>query len=327
MPNAQSLHIDKLLTNISIGYSNEEYIADKIFLPVPVQKQSDIYPVYGKEMFRRFDDRRAPGTEANEITWSYSKDTYYCDGHALRALVTDEEVANEDDVFDIESDATENVTNNILLNKEYDAASKLLDARNYASDLSFSMGSTGNPPKWSDYLTDPDSYTSDPVLDIQKAKERMHKKGGIRPNTLILSEGVMNVLRTHPRILKLFAGIAAVSIATEDQVKMALGVDKVIVGRALKTEAEDFNPVGDLDYIWGNSAILCYIPPKPGKRVKALGYTFMWDAYGNGSIQTHKWYERGKGATIIEVRRYYDHKIVSNIAGFLFADAVTPLGA
>ncbi len=325
MANTQSVHIDKLLQNISIGYSNEEYISDKLLLPVPVKKQSDIYPVFGKEMFRRFDDRRAPGTEANEITWEYSKDTYFCDGHGLRALVTDEELANEDDPFDLEADATETVTNNILLNKEYDAASKLLDASNYAEGFSISMGAEDAPSKWSDYLTDPADYASNPILDIQKAKEKMHKSGGVRPNTLVVSEGVLNVLKLHPSILKLFSGISPVSVASEEQIKLALNVDRIIVGKALKTEAVGFNPVGDLDYIWGNSAILCYVPPKPGRRVLSLGYTFLWDAYGNGSVQALKWYERGKGANVIEVRRYYDHKIVCNTAGFLFADAVAPI--
>jgi hypothetical protein len=327
MPNVQKLHLDKALTNISIGYSNEQFIADKIFLPVSVDKQSDRYYVFGKEMFRQHDDKRAPGTEASEINWTLSLDTYFCEGHALRTPIADEEQQNADDVFDLESDGTELVTEGILLNKEIAAAEMLLDSSNYDSELVFNMGAAGNPAKWSDYLTSPTNYTSDPVLDIAKAKEKMHKKSGIRPNTLVISEPIYNVLKLHPKILKLFSGIAPVSIANEEQIRLALGVDRIIVGSALKSGATNPAQEDNLDYIWGNSAVLCYVPAKPGKKVKAIGYTFMWNKDGNGAVQVRKWYEQGRRATIIEAERWYAHKIISNVAGFLFADAVAPLSA
>ena len=60
MPSVQSVHYDKLLTNISVAYKNDQYIADQILKEVPVDKQSDKYPVYGEEIFVAQDDRRAP---------------------------------------------------------------------------------------------------------------------------------------------------------------------------------------------------------------------------------------------------------------------------
>ena len=44
-PNASDVHIDSPLTNISIAYMQDqkEYIADKIFPVVPVDKQGDKY--------------------------------------------------------------------------------------------------------------------------------------------------------------------------------------------------------------------------------------------------------------------------------------------
>lgn len=313
MPTIQQVHIDKALTQISIEYKNEQYIADKIFLPVSVDKQSDRYYVYGKDAFKVRDDRRAPGTEANEINWTLSLDTYFCDGHALRHAIPDEEVQNADSVFDLEADATELVTEGILLNKEIDAANKLLDPNNYDDGLVLQMGV--DTAKWSDFAN------SNPILDITKAKEKIHKKAGLRPNTLIISETVYNVLKVHPVILKVFTYTQAVGVATLDQIKMALGVDNILVGSALKMQGED-----NLDYIWGNSAVLAYIPSKPGKRTPAIGYTFLWNKDGEGAVQVRKWYDVSRRATIVEAERYYDQKIISKVAGFLFVDAVTPLG-
>jgi hypothetical protein len=321
MPSVQKVHLDKALTNISLGYSNEMYIADQIFLPVPVGKQSDRYYVYGKEMFRQHDDNRAPGTEANEINWTLSLDTYFCEGHALRTPIADEEKQNADDEFNLETDGTELITEGILINKEVSAANMLLDATNYAANLKFSMGAAENPAKWSDYTN------SDPILDIQVAKERVHKLSGIRLNTLVISEPILNVLKRHPKILNLFSGITPVSIASLDQIKLALGVDRILVGSALKSSATNPAQTDTLSYIWGNSAVLAYVPARPGKKIQAIGYTFMWNKDGDGAVQVRKWYEQGRRATIIEAERWYSHKMISDVAGFLFADAVTPIGA
>lgn len=324
MPAVQKVHIDKALTNISIGYTNEQFIADEIFKPVSVNKQSDKYYVYGMERFRQYDDLRAPGTEANEISWTLSDDSYYAEGHALRHPIADEEKQNADAEFDLEADATELVTEGILLNKEIDAANKLLDSNNYHNDLFITLGASGSPAKWSDY------ENSDPILDIKRAKEAIHRKSGLRPNVLIISEPVKNVLELHPRLLEVIKYVQR-GIVTTDLMAAAFGVDRILVGSALKSDATNAGQVEPgqiepLNYIWGNSAVLAYVPQRPGKKIPAIGYSFMWNKDGNGSVQVRKWYETGRRATIVEAERWYDQKIISNVAGFLFADVVDPLG-
>lgn len=324
MPTVQKLHLDKMLTNISIGYANEQYIAEKIFKPITVGKQSDKYFKYGMEKFRQNDDFRAPGTDANEINWTLSDDQYFCEGHALRHAIADEEKQNADDEFDLEAEGTELVSEGILLNKEVDASNKVLDSANYHTDLTITLGSVGAPAKWSDF------ENSDPILDMQKAKEAVHQMSGIRANTLIISEPVLNVLKLHPRILEVIKYVQK-GIVTMDLIAVAFGVDQILVGSALKSVVQ--NPgqasggsVEKLEYIWGNSAVLAYIPQRPGKKTQALGYSFMWNKDGAGAVQVRKWYEVGRRATIVEAERWYSQKMVSTVSGFLFSDAVDPLG-
>lgn len=321
MPSVQKVHIDKALSNISIGYKNETYISESIFKSIAVEKQSDKYYVYGMESFRQHDDARAAGTEANEISWTLSDDAYFCEGHALRTVVADEEKQNADNEFELESDATELVSEGILLNKEVDAANKVLDANNYHADLKVTLGS-GGTYKWSDY------ENSDPILDIAKAREAVHKKSGVRANTLVISEPVFNILRRHPKLLALVTGIK-VGIIGEDIMKLAFGVDQILIGSALKSTAKKGQVAGGgldpLSYIWGNSAVVAYIPTQPRKKQVALGYSFMWNKDGEGAVQVRKWYETGRRATVVEAERWYAHKMVSNVAGYLFSDAVTPL--
>lgn len=324
MPSVQKLHIDKPLTNISIGYKNEAYISDQVFPAVPVNKQSDRYYVYGMERFRQHDDLRAPGSEANEIGWDLSLDTYYTEGHALRHAIADEEKQNADDEFDLEAEATELVTEGILLNKEVDAANKVLDPDNYHTDLKVTAwGGSGQPKKWSDFSG------SDPIGDIAKAKQAMHGLSGIRPNTLIISETVLNVLLLHPAIKEIIKYVQP-GLITVDLLRTVFGVDRILVGSALKSTVTNPGQAvpgqrDELNYIWGNSAVLAYITPRPARKSVSMGYTFMWNKDGQGAVQVRKWYEVARRATVIEAERWYAHKFISNVCAFLFQDCVDPL--
>ncbi|WP_426455304.1 hypothetical protein ACP26L_36405 (plasmid) [Paenibacillus sp. S-38] len=319
MPNVQRVHLDKALTNISIGYKNESYIADQIFKPVGVAKQSDKYYVYGMESFRLHNDLRSPGTEANEIDWTFSNDQYFTEGHALRTAIPDEVELNADEVFNLEADGTSLIMDGILQNKEYDAANTLLNPANYAPELQLTLGTNGTL-KWSD-------PNSDPRLDIVKAKSAMHKKAGIRPNTLIISESVLNVLLMHPKLAAMVQYVQTPVLSIE-QLKTLLGVQNILVGSAMfstsnlgQVQPGSIEPLG---YIWGNSAVLAYIAPTAGKKTVSIGYSFNWSKAGQGTVQTRKWYEVGRKATVIETEYFYAHKMISQVAGFLFADAVVP---
>jgi hypothetical protein len=314
--------MDKALTNISIGYKNEAYIADQIFKPVNVQKQSDKYYVFGMDMFRTHNDLRAPGTEANEITWTFSDDQYYTEGHALRTTIPDEELMNADESFNLEADGTALVTEGILMNKEVNAASHVLNPANYHADLKVTLGANGTF-KWSDYTN------SDPRMDIARAKAAVHRKSGVRVNTLIISEAVLNILLMHPKLAAMVQYVQTPVLAME-QLKVLLGVQNIIVGSAMKSTVGNpgvatpgaYEP---LNYIWGNSAVLAYIAPAAGQKQISLGYSFMWNKDNAGSVQVRKWYEVGRKATVIEAERWYAHKMISNVSGYLFADAVDPL--
>lgn len=108
MPNANEVHIDAALTNLSVGYRNPAFIADLLAPVVPVRKQSDKYFICDaeREAFRPSDDRRAPGAEASEVNFALSSDNYYCEDHALTSAIPDEERENADPVIQPAIDRT-----------------------------------------------------------------------------------------------------------------------------------------------------------------------------------------------------------------------------
>lgn len=118
MPNANEVHIDAALTNLSVGYRNPAFIADLVAPVVPVRKQSDKYFIHdaAREVFRQSDDRRAPGAEANEVNFALSSDNYYAEDHALTSVIPDEERENADPVIQPAIDRTEFLRAKIDLN-------------------------------------------------------------------------------------------------------------------------------------------------------------------------------------------------------------------
>jgi len=89
MPDISMVHVDQALTNVSIAYHNAQFIADQVFQPIPVSKQSNKYFIYSKGPLPHMDDARRPGARANEINWTLSTDTYFAEGHALaQAILT-----------------------------------------------------------------------------------------------------------------------------------------------------------------------------------------------------------------------------------------------
>jgi hypothetical protein len=303
-PTPQSLHFDKALTEISVAFQNEQFIIDQIFKPIPVQKQSDRYFVYGQDYLIPVEDYRAPGTKSNEITWSFSYDTFFCDGHALSELIPDESFQNNDTGFDLESESTENIMNRLLLNKEIAGAKVLLDTTKYDADLVYTPAK-----KWS-------AADSDPVKDIETAKNDMHLKSGFAPNVLVLSRPVYNVLRMHPKLLSYFK-VTEISVVTLDMIRTFLDVPQVIVASAMKSTTKEGKAVSR-GYIWGENAVLAYVPARPARKTPALGYQFQWDAHGNGTIETRRIYKEEERALKIESEMWYDFKIVSNVGGAIF---------
>ena len=69
-PNSSNVHVDAVLTNISIAYMQDQsnFIASQVFPEVPVDKQSDKFFVFDKNSwFRDEAQKRAPGTEFGRL--------------------------------------------------------------------------------------------------------------------------------------------------------------------------------------------------------------------------------------------------------------------
>lgn len=303
-------YLDQPLSNVSIGYQNDNYMAERLFPVLPVKKQSGRYWIYGKEKFRQYETIRHAGAEAREIApWSLSNNAYFCDDHSLKDKIADEERANSDGV-DLEISTTENLTDAILLDLEIRVANLVLGGT--VSNVTLSGTS-----QWSDYVN------SDPVAAVEIQKTMVKQQIGRTPNTLAVSYPVYATLRQHPKIIDRFK-YTQVGVLDSDALKTAFSVDNFwVMGAEYDTTTEGQAP--SLDFVWGKHALLAYVLPEPRRREVTLGYTFRWlfGAPELGGTLTKRYRLESKSADVIEVHRYDDIQLVAPAAGFVFLNATS----
>ena len=90
-----TLYLDPILTNFSVGYKDQTLWAEQIMPLTPVRTQSGKYNVFDRSSWLIFEDRRAPGTVANEVMgYKWATDTFDTVEHSLQVPVLDEERQN-----------------------------------------------------------------------------------------------------------------------------------------------------------------------------------------------------------------------------------------
>jgi hypothetical protein len=307
------VHVDQVLTQISIGYSNNGLVGENLFPAVPVKKQSDKFYVFGREGWLPEDDVRAPGAVAREILGAQvSTQTYYAVEHALQIPVTDEERKNADSPLSPDRDGTEIVTSKIMLGRERAIQTYAHTAANYATGHSVTLSGTS---QFTDYTN------SDPIGVFRTGKRAIHSKIFREPNTLVIPYAVMSVLEDHPDFLERIK-YSERAIFSPELLGAILGFGKIVVpGVGINTA-----PLGQaesLAYLWGNDIVMAYVPERPGMKIPAYGYEFVWE----GQV-VDRWRENPRKSDIIRVSRAYDHKMTAldssgkQIAGYLILDAI-----
>jgi len=305
MPEPQQVHIDAALTNLSIRYRNNDFIAEILAPRVSVRRQSNRYFVYdaAREAIRSSDDLRSPGALATEVDYSLSTDSYYCGDHALASAVTDEERENADPVIQPEIDRTEFLTERILLNQEI-GLKTLLRESSEIEENALADGAEWNDP------------ASDPLSDIRDARMAVFTNCQRRANVIVLPYNVYEALRNHPDIVdrvKYSSG----SVVTADLLAQLFDVERVLVPRCcVNTAAKGQSP--NVEPVWSDAVYVAHVAQSPGLKQVTLANTFVWNSMPGASdgIMVERWRENGRKADMVRVQKYYDIKLIAPGAGF-----------
>ena len=311
-PTQSQVHVDAILTNMSVAYMNEadSFIANKVFPTVNVQKQSDKYFTYTQADFYRDQAKaRADGTESAGSGYGLSTATYSSAVWALHKDIGDQVRANSDAPLDPDMDATRFLTHQMMIRQERDWASNFFTTGVWDTD---STPST----LWS-------ASGSDPIGNIETAKNTILSNTGYLANTLVLSYNVYSILKNHADFVDRFKYTSADSIGP-DLMARILEVDRVLVMKGVYNSAAEgatasYAQIGDKD------ALLAYVAPQAGLMTASAGYNFVWTGVGGGlgtSTAVSRFRMDHLRSDRLEIESAWDFKVVGSPLGYFFSNAV-----
>lgn len=326
-----TLYSDPILTNFSVGYTDQALYGDRIFPVTPVLTQSGRYRVFDRSNWLIWESRREPGTVANEIYGAkWSEDTFQTHEHSLQVPIYDEErqqltsqggFANP--VFggalsiNPELDATALATRSLLLDHELQVSTEVRDTGNYASSNKVTLSGTG---QWDNYTaTLPALPVSDPVNNIMVGMRAVYAATGRYPNTLAIPALGMSYIENHPRIVDRFKNF---SLTEPDAFRTLTGFSGTILPvDSLYNTADNIDATEDIASFWGKDVWLGIVDAVPGLNQFTFGKTFA-QTYPDGSTRpTDRWREEPRKADLVRVSFKWDLKIVSAGAGYLITTA------
>lgn len=301
-PTPGDVHVDFLLTDLSVAYAQQAgFIADQIFPAIGVTNQSNKYRTYPRQQwFRTVAAKRAPATETPGSGWVYSTDSYFCDVWGVHKDLDDQTVANEDNGLGLDTDAVNFVTQQYLLRRDIEWASKYFGTGIWTTDLT-GVTATPNATQFIQW----DQSASTPIQDITKRAIAMQKITGLRPNTLVLGADIEPVILNHSQIMDRIKYTQR-GVITTDLLASFFGVDRVLWATTVQnTGPETFGEAADsttnFSFVFNSkNALLCYTNPNPGLRQVSAGYIFTW----TGLL--------GAGAYGGRIKRFRDEKIASD---------------
>lgn len=300
MPLANQIHIDTLLSQISVKYRNQNYIAMDLFPEVLVRKSSDLYRVHSRN-FRIPETERSTKAAAREHAWEVSSASYNLQRHALKDYVSDGDAENYD-LADLRAETVEELTDVILRRVEKSAAI-LITTTSWSLNLSLTSTAA-----W-------DATTgTDPVAHFDTGSSQVVLNSGQKPNVAGMGLQAWNAFKNNFQVLD---RIKYTSREVGENMAAALiGADKLLVALG----SEDTSQLGvteSISALWNDAVFWGYAPASPGPLKASAGYTF------RKSLPMVKRYRvEDRESDAIEVNMEYQIKVVSSLSGFIIKDVV-----
>ncbi len=305
-----------ILTNLLLGLGQGSFIAETLFPRLPQSLSAVTLAQAGDERLRRYNLRRAPGSATKRVDIRYDGKTYTVNQYSVEVPIPRELIREADEsrklnvgnYLDISRIAMATANDILLLDYELEVAALATAPGSYAAGHVLALaGGT----KWS-------AATGTPVTDIRAASEIIRKKIGKRPNTLTLSADAAQALQTNAEV-KSYLPSTQQGPATMEQLKQILNVANIVVGEAISLDA-----AGVGSDVWGNNAVLAYVPKIGGGGTgdislaePAFGFTNVLE--GHPFAET-PYYENGAKSWIYGATYERQANVSYNTAAFLFTN-------
>jgi len=319
MPGPIELQFDGRLSNVAIGYTNEEFIADRLLEPVAVAKKTGKYKKYNRpERFTIPNTLVGPKAIPAEIDWGTTEDTFTCDDYGLEEYLTQEAIDNAETPIQAETNTINTLMMLIGADKEVQAHAAVFNASNYAAGNQADENGT-----WATLST-----------DVLTRLEAGVDACVLRPNVLVMDPPTWRKVSRNDKILaaikgtlnpqNIKGGSTAQPVVQQNELATFLGLEKVLVGWARYNTAKQ-GQTETLSRIWtgvnagkGAAALLRLKSGAILDDVVSMAQ-LRWKDRQVLTSQSVRGAFGSKAIRVVESRVF---KVVSTDCGYLFVDTL-----
>ena len=265
MPQRTELHVNAPLSALSIAFTIDGFIADRMSPRFGVAKESDLYYTFDASNITVPDTTRARNAESRGIEWGTTTSTFITKPYALHDVVSQRDIDNADDPISPMLDSMEVVTTLMNLDREKRVATLTLDATKYAAGNQTTLATT---EIWDDSALGADIRNQvrvakqaimDASLTIANTWEMMWDSALVLDTT---DQVVASKLQINDRMEALRSGLPP----------QLFGLDVVVASAAENTAAKGQTVV--LARVWTDTSVVAYIDPAPRRKTRTLGLSF-----------------------------------------------------
>lgn len=323
------VHTPVYLQRLTLGFSNREYIADRVNPRVPVGKQSDKYRIWGKNRLIVHKADWAPGAIPNAIETRWSEDTYYATIRKLRSPVYDAERRNADNDLDLDADATEAVTDAIALAREKRIADLYTASATYPGANVITKGAGA---EW-----DQAAVADEQVFTDMISLSGIVADSALVPMSLLTAVIPEPVWRTA--MMRNTALIDTIKytergIVTQDLLAPAFGIGAVIIaasvsaGTGPEIEGADVITGYATTYLWADNVWIGLVDATPGQRRPTFARGFNWRAETGGQdrqVRRYRMEDEGREGDWVECKEAIGEKVVYSAAGGVIKNTLSTI--
>lgn len=301
MPTIAKQRVDKLLSNISIKYSNNKFIAREVFPEVSVMKRSDVYRIYDRN-FRLPETSRADGGLTRRHDFNVSTAGYILEKHGLHEYISDDAKDNFEP-HDLRSDTTEELTDKLMLRMEKSVAD-LMTSTSWSQNVSLAA-----TQQWSS-----NTATSNPIPLMDTAGTTVLENSGFEPTHAVVPRSVMLAAKNHDSVID---RIKYTSIdITPSMLAGLFDIGTMLVPKAVIDSSAE-GATSSIGALFGDNVWVGYRPERASILRPSAGYIFKKNV-----PMVRRWRDEDRESEKIEVNMQYSAKVVASLAGYLIKDAL-----
>lgn len=305
-----AVHVDALMSEFSVRFSNEMYIGTALMPEIQVDKQSNFYGVWNlRDQLAYPDDTIGPRGDVKQLASNVDlTNSYFAGEYGLEEYVDLSTIDNADAPLQPLMHATFKANDGILWNQERRIIDVMTATGNYGSNyLSIPVTSEWNS-----------AGGGNPVLNIQTAVASVLPGPGPTRKLGFCSFPVYQALARHPQIRDLHKYTNA-GLMPPTYLAQLFDLDALLVGKAWKDSANPGQTIS-LNRLWPNVFGVVNVMTAPMKDSYSFGSTFRW-----GPKFSEVRFERNRGRRggyVTKTSVAYVPKVTAAYAGYLLTNCL-----